>query len=530
MNFDIFEMIGKKIPKYIKVCIISGLVTGLLTHFYMLTHKLPNWDDVNNMSQPGSGDYLGRWMLKYLHPLGSEYSIPAVHGFLMILFLTLAACFVLEIVQTKSLYAAVLVPALMVTFPSVACTMTFMFMAHTSGMAILMICAAVYLLRRYKYGWLPCSLLLIGALGIYQSYISIGIALMLMGMIVDILKGEQFKDTLKKGIICVIVLLASVVIYMALCHVIYPAIDQETYGGVGNMGQIAVTEMPRLIGRCYKRFLEYFIWKPFDFVSKTAQYANILICIALGGIFVYLLFIKKIYKDILRFILCICLMGFLPLAVAFVYFMAPEVDYSMLMLYAYVLIYVMLVALVEVCMEYWKGQKKGKKASEYVRYMVVAVTAVVLFVSCYTDYLITNQAYLRMEVTKDRVTSYYNRIIASVEAMDGFQNGDPVAFLGEFYYVDNPSPLEAESLENFGTDIFRTMSGVTLENGLLTSGVRNNVIRTYIGFEMTDLSAKEKEEIMSSEKYQSMPIYPTEGSIQQIDGIWIVKLCENNAQ
>ena len=229
-------------------------------------------------------------------------------------------------------------------------------------------------------------------------------------------------------------------------------------------------------------------------------------------------------------ILCICMMGFLPLAVAFIYFMAPEVDYSMLMLYAYVLIYVILVALVEVCMEYWNGQRILKKVYEYARYLVVFGVAMVLFVSCYTDYLITNQAYMRMEITKDRVVSYYNRIITSVEAMDGFQNDDPVAFLGEFYYVDNPSPLETQTIDAFGTDIFRTMSGVALENGLLTSGVRNSVIETYLGFEMADLSESKKDEIMSSEQYRSMPLYPTEGSIQQIDGIWIVKLCENKAE
>lgn len=528
MNFDMIEIVRKKVPGHIRIAVISGLITGLLTHFYMLTHKLPNWDDANNMSQPGSGDYLGRWMLKYLHPLGSEYSIPAVHGFLMILCITLAACFVLEIIQAKSTFAAVFVPMLMVTFPSVACTMTFMFMAHTSGMAILMICVAVYLLRRYKYGWLPCALLLIGSLGIYQSYISIAIALMLMGMIVDMIKGAEFADTLKKGILCVLVLLASVGIYMVLCHVIYPTIDQETYGGIGNMGQIAVADMPRLIGRCYKRFLEYFLWKPFDFVSKTAQYANILTCVLLGGAFVYLLAVKKVYQDVLRLLLCLCMMGFLPLAVAFVYFMAPDADYSMLMLYAYVLIYVMLVALTELCMEHWKTGKSEKRIRVYAKYTAVFLVAGVLMVSAYTDYLITNQAYLRMEITKDRVTSYYNRIIASVEAQEGFQNGDAVAFLGEFYYVDNPSPLEAESLDGFGTDIFRTMSGITLENGLLTSGVRNNIIRTYIGFEMTDLSSKEGEEIMHSQTYQNMPVYPAEGSVEKINGIWIVKLCENS--
>lgn len=526
MKFDIFSVINKKIPKHIRVCILSGMIIGILTHLYMLTHKLPNWDDANNLAKFGSGDYLGRWMLKYLHPLGSEYSIPAVHGVLMIIFLTLAACFVLEIIQSKSMLAAVLVPAVMVTFPSVACTMTFMFMAHTSGIAICMMCMAVYLLRRYKYGWIASAVLIIAALGVYQSYVSIAIALMLMGMLIDLFKGNSFKDTLLNGIKCVIVLLVSVGIYMALCHIIYPTIDNETYGGIGNMGNIAIADMPRLIGRCYKRFLEYFIWKPFDFVSKTAQFMNILTCLLLGGTFVYLIWKEQIYKDILKCVLCVVLIGFMPLAVAFVYFMAPEAEYSMLMLYAYVMIYVLLLAFIELCMQEWQNED-SKGWQQLAQYAVVYGSAVVIAISAYTDYLITNQAYMRMEISKERVTSYFNRIIASVESQDGFQNGDAVAFIGEFYYVDNPSPVEKESLDVLGTDILRSMSGVALENGLLTSGVRNNFIRTYIGFEMKDLSQQEQQLIVESQAYKTMPVYPQAGSIQKINDVWVVRLCEN---
>lgn len=526
MKFDIFSVINKKIPTHIRVCILSGMITGILTHLYMLTHKLPNWDDANNLAKFGSGDYLGRWMLKYLHPLGSEYSIPAVHGLLMILFLTFAACFVLEIVQSKSMLAAVLVPAVMVTFPSVACTMTFMFMAHTSGIAICMMCMAVYLLRRYKYGWIACAALIIGALGVYQSYVSIAIALMLMGMLVDLFKGQAFKDTLIKGIKCVIVLLASVGIYMALCHIIYPAIDSETYGGIGNMGKIAIADMPRLIGRCYKRFLEYFIWKPFDFVSDTAQCMNVLTCLLLGLVFAYLVWKKQLYKDIFKCALSIALIGFMPLAVAFVYFMAPEAEYSMLMLYAYVMIYVLLIAFVELCMNEWQNDET-KGWQQAAKYVVVYGTAIVISISAYTDYLITNQAYLRTEIAKERVTSYFNRIISSVESQDGFINGDAVAFVGEFYYVDNPSPVETQNLDVLGTDILRSMSGFAMENGLVTSGVRNNFIRTYIGFEMTDLSQQQQQTITASQVYKDMPVYPQAGSIQKIDDVWIVKLCEN---
>ena len=153
MNFDIFQNINRKISHSTKLCLASGLIIGWLTHFYMLTHKLPNWDDATNLNQYGSGDFLGRWFLKYIHRLGTRYSIPAIHGVLMILILTLAACVVLKTLDLRSTTAAILVPALMVTFPSVACTMTFMFMAHTSAIAIFMMCLAVYLLRKYKWGF-----------------------------------------------------------------------------------------------------------------------------------------------------------------------------------------------------------------------------------------------------------------------------------------------------------------------------------------------------------------------------------------
>lgn len=86
MKFDILEKWKRKMPRHTRICLISGLLIGWLTHFYMFTHKLPNWDDLNNIGAPGSGDYLGRWFLKYIHPLGGKYSIPAVHGFLFVVF------------------------------------------------------------------------------------------------------------------------------------------------------------------------------------------------------------------------------------------------------------------------------------------------------------------------------------------------------------------------------------------------------------------------------------------------------------
>lgn len=523
MKFDLIAQLYKKVPGHTRICFVSGVIIGWLTHFYMLTNKFPNWDDANNIDAFGSGDYLGRWFLKYIHPLGGKYSIPAVHGFLLILCIAVSACLIMEILQMKSVTSAVLTAAVLETFPSVVSTMTFMFMAHTSGIGILMVTLAVYLLRKYRYGWLPCAVSLICVLGIYQSYISFAITLMLLGMIADIFHGKKFPEILKEGIVCVLVLGAGVLVYMKLSHVIYPNLDNETYGGVGNMGQIAVGEMPILIGRCYKRFLEYFLWKPFAFVSRTAQAANMITCVLAAALFLYLVITRKLYQNILTFLVLILLCGFVPLAAAFIYFMAPEVTYSMLMLYAYALIYVTVLALLEYCMEDWQGKPVSARWRNGMRYAAVTVTVCTVFVSSYTDYLLTNRAYLRTNFAAERVQQYFNRVIARVENTEGYEEGDHVKILGEFYYKDNPSTAEIDILDS---EDLRQLDGVALENGLVTTGVRDNFIRMFVGYDLVDMSSGERDAIMETAEYKNMPVYPQDGCVQRIQDIWVVKMCE----
>lgn len=523
MELDIFALLNKRIAKHTKICFLTGLLVGWVTHFYMLTHKLVNWDDINNLSSWGSGDYLGRWFLKYIHKLGSGHSIPAVNGVIFIVCLSVSACIILEIVQIRSTVGAVLTPMVLLTFPSVVSTMTFMFMAHTSGIGILMVCVAVYLLRRYRFGWLPCGVLLIFALGTYQSYISFAITLMLMGMISDIFHGKKFAEVLKHGILCVAVLGVSVLLYMKLSHIIWPNIDNETYGGVGNMGKIAIREMPRLIGRCYKRFLEYFLWKPFAFVSKVARRANVITCILAFLLFGTLTVQRRLYRDILTFLMLIVVCLFMPMAAAFIYFMAPEVDYSMLMLYAYALVYVEVLALLEYCMQDWGELKNSKPWQRAAAQGAVLVTAVTIFVSCYTDYLLTNRAYLRTDLATERVKAYFTRVILMAESTEGFQSGDGITILGEFHYRDNPSSVELDVMDS---EDLRELSGVALENGLITSGVRDRFIRTFVGYEPAPLDGEQKSALMDTETYRNMPVYPESGCVEKINDVWVVKMCE----
>ena len=110
-----------------------------------------------------------------------------------------------------------------------------------------------------------------------------------------------------------------------------------------------------------------------------------------------------------------------------------------------------------------------------------------------------------------------------IEATEGYIPGQPFALIGEYGLSETPDLLGSYSLDG---EKFDDLSGVAKETGLLTSGVRHNFMKTYIGVEMPDINEEAIEQIKETEEYKNMPSYPAEGCVKQIEGIWIIKACE----
>jgi len=524
MNFDFLGTVFRKIPKKYKICFLSGTVVGWLTHFYMLTHKLPNWDDINQVDSLGLTTQIGRWMLEPLRYFGGRASNPAVHGALFIAFISLAACFVLAALELESTTSAVLIPAVMVTFPSTVSIMTFMFTAHMYAMGICLFCMSAYLLKKYKWGFIPAGVCIVLGLAIYQPFVSVAISLMLLVLIRMGIEGTKFGKLVKNGCIYAFTLGISTYIYIIIAHIIFPDMGNMEYGGVDTMGQLVLSEIPRNFGRVYKRVLEYFVISPYAYITPSMKLLNITICLLVFVLAVICVIKNKMWKRGLE-LAFVCLMTFLlPFAMGFVYFMAPEAPFSTIMIYAYSMLTVFLVLLTEID---FKDVVIDKTRSINCGYLAgilsSAICSIAVICICYSGYLIDSQAYFRMSISYERVYAYYNRILSQVESTEGYANGDNVVLLGEFYYKDNPSPVE---IPIFNSEGLRELSGVALENGLITSGVRKNFIETYVGFDMGNVSNDTGMMLAETPEYKKMPIYPAKGSIAKINDVWVVKLCE----
>lgn len=509
-NKDILGEIIAKINKNTWLCFMSGIVIGIITHIYMLTNKLPNWDDICGFAAYGSGDGHGRWMLKYLANMAGSWSVPALNGMIAIVLLAIASCFIYETLELKTVTSAILIPAVMLTFPAVASMLTFMFTADMYGVAILLSCIGTWMLQKYRYGIVPAVILFIISMGIYQSYICLAAGILVFVLVKDLFQEKDIITVFKKGCLFLASLIVSMGTYVFITKFIVG--NLFSYRGIDKMGQIEVTQFPRLIARAYKRILEYFVIKPWSFMSDFGHKINICIILLIVILFFILIKDKYIYKDIKKTIFICILILLEPMALAAVYIMVPDAEnYSLLMLFQYFFIYIVAISLLELFME--KEQK--------VRCICGGLISIIILLVCYDNYVLTNSAYFRMDIANKRILSFYERLYNRIEEQEGYQIGDAIAILGDYW-------PEKNILSSYGIDMerYEEMEGIAMENGLFTSAVRENYLKIYLGIDAPYPGLRESREIMEKDIFIQMPSYPAQESIKQIDGIWVVKIAD----
>ena len=548
-NTDTIKALLGKIPTRIRLCFLTGMISGILIHAYMFTNKLPNWDDINNVGSFGVGSEFGRWFLKYINPVDGIWSVPWIGGLFAVVFLSLAACMAVAALDIRSLTGVVLVPFMMLSFPSVCSMFTFMFTADCYAVGIFLACTAAWLIRKYRFGFLPGIALLVLSLGLYQAYLCLALGILVCGLFLDQLREEEpgeesgrsgqspskggklfsgrERNVFLSGVKTLLILIAAVALYSLIARLIFPELD--SYNGLNQMGRIDPVRLPRLILRAYRWVAEYFILKPYSFVNGFARALNVICCLLAAALVIAWFVKRKVWKRPAGALLYLFLAAAVPLAMGSIIIMAPDASVSMLMLYQYVILYLFIIALMERSLQKEDGLFAEKKPAAQNRFLkngpglVSLFVTVVLLLVGYENFVVTNEAYFRMGIAYERAYAWYNRIMERIEATEGYQPGDAFLLLGEYGLSETPDLLGSYSMDG---ERFDDLSGVAKETGLLTSGVRQNFMKIYVGAETPEVSEEVQEAIHQSEEYRNMPAYPEEGCVQKIMDVWVVKTCE----
>lgn len=495
---------------------LTAMSVGMLTHLYGLVTELHNYDSIT--VQPagyGTGVTSGRWFLSLtgdlVNKLGGNYNVFAVNGIVFILLLAVSACFLVNVFGLRSRLSAALMGALMVVFPSVTSTMFFRYTAGYYGLAILLAVLAVWVLPRYKFGLLLSALCTACSLGIYQAYVPLTIGIFVLLLIRQaVWKETDLWGVVRRGLYDCLALGLGLVLYFLLMNLTLKLYGTalSDYQGVGEMGKLALGDVPGLVWQAFSSFL---LMPVRDYCGLAHTKLLKLLYLALAGItfvgMAYLLLVKN-RKPLMAAAACVLCLLF-PVAVNFVVIMCPDSWIYTLMVYGFVLVPSVPLVLLdgeafnEEALSGWKALLKKAAA------LTVAVITV-----CYAYG--ANVNYTALYYSNRQVENYLNSIVVQVRMTEGFDTEKEWAFLGE---IDDPLLFNYWMEEPL-------YGGSNPAHKLMNKYSRNWWIQNLYGYSIPSADSAECESLAAREEVKAMPCWPDAGSIKVVEDFVVIKFQE----
>lgn len=494
----------------------AACVVGVITHIYIFTNLILNHDSVWRAVYDNDNLALGRWSLQFLSELSTQFQLPVVAAVISIFMLALTAGLTVSVLEISSKPVAVLAAAFLVTAPSVACIFTYMFTADAYFICLFLNALAVYLAKNYRRGWLPAVLLCAVACGGYQAFLCYAIGLFLMDCILELLtRDTPTAQVIRKGVKYILVVLAALVLYYLVLLVLLKVTGTtlSSYQGLDSITSLSPGKLLAQIPAAYKNFVRYFTSASFR--GGLAQAAlDVFLLLGLGAL-IYLAVVRRVYRQPLRLALVAAGLLLLPLALNFITVLSMGADVHALMIYAFVLLPVLALVLVERA-----AVALGERGAH--RWRVLPLCGVILAgVLVWNDFCVCNVAYLRLQVCYENSFALANRIAARIETVEGYSPDMPVALVGE----------ASRSLYGGTIGEFTPFNSLTGTGDRLLYSPEPHVrtrkfIEHYIGLHMPAPSAAQKAALSESEFVKALPCYPQEGSVAVYEGVIVVKLSE----
>lgn len=506
------EKIKQKIEnlydKYSFMFIITILL-GLITHAFVLTNKLVNHDELSATFSKGATFVSGRWGLEYIKYIFPNFSMPWYNGILMIILIAFAACFVIKILNVKSKLKQAIIGGIMITFPTITSTLTYMFTSSSYGLAILLSVICVYFATKTdkKINIFLSITCLVLSLGLYQAYISFTTTLFVIVLIQKCMdKNLKFKEIIMEAIKFVVILIISLALYMIItkiCNMI-SGISLGTYQGTNEMGHVTLVSIVKGIIYSYQTLLLAVIktWNGIT-IGKILKLFYLII-LTINGIYILLNYNEVRKESIKKGLLFLGLCLILPVAMNMLYILNANVDMHSLMVYGMCMIFILPVILCDNILL--------KKSIKTIQKSVYIILIIVIF-----QYItLANECYLKLQLAYENNYAFYSTLVTRIESTPGFDKNSKVTFIGGY-----KGEMLNDMNEYFGHLDY--LVGVNSNLDLISAYTNQNFINLYIGIELPYASDEERSNIANLEELKEMNVYPYDGSIKKIGDIIVVK-------
>lgn len=483
-----------KAKKY-RYPLITGFCIGLLCYVFFFTNKVLQQDELAAMFGKGTTLSAGRWGLELAGIIFPDYSMPWVYGVLSLIMLSVASCIVTDTVDMRNCYLQCIFAALFTSSPSITGIFTQPYLSAANALAILLAVIGIrcFLLNPMRQWWKGC-ICMVFSVSFYQAYISLAAGIAVVVLIKRLLSDRiQAKTVFRSCISTLGLLVISVAVYGAITLAVNAVFNVEVlsygYSDYGILMRLRVA---------YTAFAGYFIKGYFSFVNSVPSLIMHIMCICVTAY----LFIRKCIeiKDKYIIILASVLLVMLPLAINSMYLVSSVNVMSAIVFMSFNAMYLLMLVLFD------------GSVPAYPRLRGVLELGLTLIVV--SNIYFANRISLKMYLQTEELRSYYTSLMTEVLDSGEYEPGKPLAVIG--------TPQGTYSLDEIDSSNF---IGLTAEN-IYDIYTRMNYIRYYLGYDFQDISLDMQYYLSSTEKFTSMPCYPEEGCVAEIDGVTVVKLSD----
>ena len=507
------------VPRAVKAAFICCFIAGFIVHIFAFTNVIPNSDGVARVYDAQQMTVSGRWFLHYASTWNGYFQAPAVIGFFSVLFISLSASLVTLILKIKNVMIAGLCGVLMIVFPTVAYTYMYMFTASAYFFGVLLAVFSVWLVTRYKYGFLFAAVPLACAVGTYQAYLAVAVSLSLIYVILYALDGGRgAKEIVLTALRLIAFLVLGLLLYYGVLKLFLAVkgIELLDYKGISSFGDgLTLRSLAGRTVKAYKRFISYFFMTGGFSSFNTAFSIAVHALFAAVGLwsFIKLTVRNKCAKKPGAFVITLALCCLLPLALNLTVLMGDAVP---IMRYALVFTYVLALVLADRATDLEAdAREKEKKIRVFTLRSASALAAALIFI---VSFNVDNMVYTLSAQAHRSSESFATRLVGRVESTPGYKNGMEVVVIGAF----------PDSVYGNDNEAFRLVEHYS---ALSTSVMpRNKHIYYYLNGWMNVRWEEPPEETMisvsESESFKEMPLWPDDGCVKIEGGRVIVKLAE----
>ena len=494
----------------------STFFWGLLAHAYCFFDNSFSHDSLNELHGAIFGNNIklvsGRIFVPlYRDLLRSDVTLPWLIGFLSLLWIGLAVFLVLRIFRVESKLTGFLVAGIFSVNISVSATAaTYIHDLDCDMFALMCAVGAVWLWKERKWGVLPGAVLLTVSMGMYQSFLFVGIGLIMLVCILDLLDGARFAQVFSRGMRAVGMILLGGGGYYGALQVSQKlsgiALSSGDYNSLDLMGKLSGGTLLENLCGAYRDFFYRLMNVYTTYPSTLTKAATAALMTLVITAVVWGLMSRRLGWREKLLLLALALL--LPLGLNMIYVLTLGASHD-LMVYGIWVFY-----LVALLLSDWLAKQGRGQLLKWQQPFCMLMVALIL----YGSVQFANGMYLKKDQEYDAYLSMMTRVVDRMETCEGYTAGQtPVVFAGMPQVMNQVAPG------------FMDYWNVT---GMLSSDVifmpEKTRYQAYFDYVLgLPLLLAEDEiwmQLRKSQQVQDLPQYPAAGCVQLLDGVLIVKL------